>query len=311
MSNLHRLAWIDACIREGRHPNGRTIAEHFEISVRQAQRDIEYLRYSMGAPVEYSALKNGYYYTDRAFALPSVFMTGSDRSLLSWLASQYSLAGGERAMQLADLFGRLSGDQPWDNGASQTLPVFDIDHPETSVFNILFQASSRNLKVRMNYCNRDGESQDRVIHPYKLFKKNGTGYVAGYCELRRQIRVFRLSRILDITALEEPFAVSALFREEDFGPSIGFKFREPYHALVEFDIPPDIRAFKLEMAPEAGGLWRISFESSQEIIAALLSCGPGFKIHHPQWLKERLRERLGRIVESNFGNDIICRTGPV
>lgn len=311
MSNLHRLAWIDACIREGRYPNGRTIAEHFEISVRQAQRDIEYLRYSMGAPVEYSALKNGYYYTDRAFALPSVFMTGSDRSLLSWLASQYSLTGGERATQLADLFGRLSGDEPYEDGNSRELPVFDIDNPEASVFNILFQASCRHSKIGITYRNRTGESQTRVIHPYKLFKKNRTDYVAAYCELREQIRVFRLSRIVGITALKEFFEVSALFREEDFGPSIGFKFREPYHALVEFDTPPDIRSFKLEIVQETGNLWRISFDSSREIIAALLSHGPDFKIHRPKWLRDRLRERLGRIMENNFDSDIICRTGPV
>lgn len=47
MSNFHRLARIDAHIREGRYPNSRTIAEQFEISLRQAQRDVEYLRYSI------------------------------------------------------------------------------------------------------------------------------------------------------------------------------------------------------------------------------------------------------------------------
>lgn len=48
MSNLHRILWIDQEIRRGGYPNSRTIAEQFEISPRQAARDIEYLRYSLG-----------------------------------------------------------------------------------------------------------------------------------------------------------------------------------------------------------------------------------------------------------------------
>ena len=52
MSNLHRIQWIDAQIRAERFPNCSTIARKFEITRRQASRDIEYLRYSLGAPVE-------------------------------------------------------------------------------------------------------------------------------------------------------------------------------------------------------------------------------------------------------------------
>ena len=42
VSNLHRIQWVDAMIRAERYPNCRTIAAKFEISPRQAARDIEY-----------------------------------------------------------------------------------------------------------------------------------------------------------------------------------------------------------------------------------------------------------------------------
>lgn len=74
MSNIHRIQWIDAQIRAKRFPNCRSIAEYFEISNRQASRNIEYMRYSAGAPNEYSISKNGYYYTDSAFCLPHMFI---------------------------------------------------------------------------------------------------------------------------------------------------------------------------------------------------------------------------------------------
>lgn len=300
MSNFHRLTWIDAHIREGRYPNSRTIAEHFEISPRQAQRDVEYLRFSMGAPIEYSASKNGYYYMDQAFVLPSGFITGEDRIILSYLAGQYRMTGGERALQLAELFTRLGGDKKESRQDAGELPVFETERDRAAAFNLLAKASASRSKVKMTYRSANGEEQQRTIHPYKLFRKNLTDYVAAYCELRNEIRVFRLSRIKESAILSEKFVISLLFKEVDFGPGIGFKYREPYQALIEFDSPPEPGAFKLEARPESPDLYRISFDSSEEILAALLSHKSSFRILSPNWLKERLRDRLDKIVQRNF-----------
>lgn len=112
MSNLHRIIWIDRQLRNKRFPNRKKIAEHFEISTRQAARDIEYMKYSLGAPIEYSAFNKGYYYSQANFILPSNFLTSDDRNLLKQLASQYYNQKGDlffkNSPQLADLFLRLS-----------------------------------------------------------------------------------------------------------------------------------------------------------------------------------------------------------
>lgn len=60
MSNLHRIQWIDKQLRAKGYPYARTIAERLEISTRQAARDIEYMRYSLGAPIEYCPSMKGY-----------------------------------------------------------------------------------------------------------------------------------------------------------------------------------------------------------------------------------------------------------
>ncbi len=71
MASHHRLLWIDAQIRAGRHPNASSVAARFEISRRQAARDLEYLRYSLGAPLEYVAAQRGYRYADDRFFVPA------------------------------------------------------------------------------------------------------------------------------------------------------------------------------------------------------------------------------------------------
>ncbi len=130
MSSHHRLTQIDAWIRSGGYPNCRQIAERFEISTRQAARDIEYLRYSMGAPVEYDHRKRGYFYTDDTFALPAQIISEVELQTLAYLAEQYRRAGSGPALQLAELFLRISGNtprfrRPGESRTTAALPVLD------------------------------------------------------------------------------------------------------------------------------------------------------------------------------------------
>ncbi len=108
MSNLHRIAWFDAQVRAEYYPTTRILAEQFEISMRQATRDIEYLRDSLGAPLEYCHRRRGYRYHGHAFSLPSVFMTEQQRADLERLSRYYEQMPDQRGRHLAELFGRLS-----------------------------------------------------------------------------------------------------------------------------------------------------------------------------------------------------------
>ncbi len=107
MSNLHRIAWFDAQVRAERYPTTRTLAERFEISVRQATRDIEYLRDSLGAPLAYCHVRRGYRYQSSSFALPGIFVTEQQRDDLERLSRYYQQMPDQNGRQLAELFGRL------------------------------------------------------------------------------------------------------------------------------------------------------------------------------------------------------------
>jgi len=129
MSSLYRIQWIDECIRSGAYPNVNRISERFEISRRQALRDIEYMRDSLGAPIEYCLKQKGYVYTNDAFTVTGLWMSESEQQLLSSLAAHYRLIAthdsmaSETFLKLAELLGRLSRTstylikpvyKPWD-----------------------------------------------------------------------------------------------------------------------------------------------------------------------------------------------------
>ena len=72
-----RIQWFHKKVSEHCFPNAAHLAERFSISHRQAQRDVEYLRTELGAPLEYSSANKGYMYT-KGFALPVMVGTEGD-----------------------------------------------------------------------------------------------------------------------------------------------------------------------------------------------------------------------------------------
>ena len=81
------MIWFHNRVVENAYPNAGTLAEQFEISNRQAQRDIEYMRDSMNAPLLYCARKRGYRY-EKEYVLPSFFLSESEKETVRLLAKQ-------------------------------------------------------------------------------------------------------------------------------------------------------------------------------------------------------------------------------
>lgn len=100
MSADSRIQWLHRKILSRSYPNARLVAERFGISHRQAQRDVDYLKNVLGAPIDYSFAKRGFYYTEQ-YELPAMETDANDESMfgLSALALPGSTAD-ETAVQL-------------------------------------------------------------------------------------------------------------------------------------------------------------------------------------------------------------------
>ena len=64
-----RIQWLHEELVRGTFPNAARLAERFGISRRQAQRDIDFLKKQLGAPIEYDQRIMGYRYS-KPFSLP-------------------------------------------------------------------------------------------------------------------------------------------------------------------------------------------------------------------------------------------------
>lgn len=61
---VERIRWLHKRIKDGYFPNAMRLSERFGISHRQAQRDVDYLRAELGAPLEFCRVRKGYRYVE-------------------------------------------------------------------------------------------------------------------------------------------------------------------------------------------------------------------------------------------------------
>ncbi|MBQ9785423.1 MAG: hypothetical protein IJW29_07970 [Clostridia bacterium] len=72
-----RIQWLHKKLSMKSYPNAQRLAERFGISHRQAQRDFDYLRRELGAPVAYDNSRKGFYY-EHPFVLPMLLTSDND-----------------------------------------------------------------------------------------------------------------------------------------------------------------------------------------------------------------------------------------
>ena len=102
MSANDRIQWFHKKIVGGCYPNAAHLSEQFDISHRQAQRDVEFLRKELGAPLGYSSKHKGYYYVED-FVLPLIIETENNadyQAVVSGIRAFNDLAAEQSVLQL-------------------------------------------------------------------------------------------------------------------------------------------------------------------------------------------------------------------
>ena len=87
---LERMMRMHERLKAGRYPNCRKLADELEVSSKTVQRDIDFMRYRLGLPIEYDQLHFGFYYTEPVASFPNVEI--SEGELVALYVGQKALA---------------------------------------------------------------------------------------------------------------------------------------------------------------------------------------------------------------------------
>ncbi len=169
------------------------------------------------------------------------------------------------------------------------------------------QTAIRNkTKVRIIYHSFGGDEDTiRIIQPYELMINDGALCVVGFCELRNDIRDFRVSRIKAIIPLEETFIIpSDYFLKKARSKFIHLSGNVVEQIILAFEGPTAkyIQEYEADLADEildteTGVHFIRDTAVTDELIRWILQFGSGVKVLNPPHLKEKIRQELTKNLE--------------
>jgi len=201
---MERMWRIHQEVAEGDFPNCQGLAVELEVSAKTVMRDIEFMRDRLGLPLEYEAVKHGFYYTAPVRDFPMMKVSQSEVAAL--LLAQKSLEqfrGTTFERPLAAAFRKLShsigGEMEiaWHE-LEQALSVRNSGTglADMQVFDALAKAVMEGVEVEFDYHKLAGEkAESRVVQPYHLGCIENQWYLFGHDTARGAVRTYALPRI--------------------------------------------------------------------------------------------------------------------
>jgi predicted DNA-binding transcriptional regulator YafY len=206
--SFERYIWFHSQLKRGRYPKLSQLINRFDISPRQAAREIEFMRTFFSAPIEYSRDRDGYFYSNDSFEFPGIWL--SQEEIISLVISKrLSTAIPDRRIKrkIDGCLHKISNYTDFDPAQLEkkiSLKNIHYYEVEPGIYESCLYAVIHDRKLRIHYQSaHSGEKTERTISPLHLLLYLGNWHLIAHCHTRDELRDFVLSRILEIDILAD------------------------------------------------------------------------------------------------------------
>lgn len=208
---VDRLVSIIMILLDKERIGAQELADMFEVSPRTIYRDIDAINMA-GIPVRStSGVGGGFEIMPQYKIDKSVFSTADLSALLMGLSG---LSGMVRGDELVHALAKVKSFIPADRAKDIELKVNQIridlspwmgNSNIQPYFEIIKAALQESRLLTFDYVAHHGNKTARTVEPYQLVLKGSHWYFQGYCHIRDDYRLFRLSRMSNLQMQEETF----------------------------------------------------------------------------------------------------------
>ncbi|HTO78097.1 MAG TPA: WYL domain-containing protein [Thermoanaerobaculia bacterium] len=315
-----RLQTIHHQIKDGRRPNASSLARELRVSTKTVQRDLDYLRDELDAPIEFDRGENGYAYSRSDYVLPFLPVDGKDLFSIGVAAQVMALFGGTPlARDLESCYERLAELMP---PAVRLRPEIVRDKIELrsglmphrpvreETWQAVAESMERGVALSIRY-RHPGEppGEPRIVRPYAIVL-SGRDWLAVADDIAAgQVKTFYLARMegalltSDRYAIPKNFDVRRYFRHT-FGLYVGGE--RPFRFRVRFsrEVADDIREQRwhpqqtIEDLPDGGAILELPAVSIREARELVLRYGKSARVLAPPELVADLRDQADALFRS-------------
>ena len=314
-----RVLTILELLQSRQQLSGPELAQRLEVNTRTVRRYITMLQ-DLGIPVEAERGRYGAYRLRPGFKLPPLMFTEDEALALTLgllAARRLGLTATAPAVEgaLAKIERVLPLTLRQRVQAIQETLILDFPRtgatPRSEVLLTLSAAAQQCRRVWLRYLSWQSEQTERAVDLYGLVYRGGFWYAVGYCHLRKELRVFRLDRILHAEIRDETYT-----RPDDFD-ALGYVMRSIVNVPATWSIEVLLET-TLEEAREFVPPVSATLEQASD--GVLMQCSVGhlgwiahflaglecsFVVRNPAELRDELRnlaEKIAQMAERRDSN---------
>ncbi len=209
MRRADRLFQIVQYLRAGRLLTAQTLSQRLEVSERTIYRDIADLQAS-GVPIDGEA-GVGYLMRDGYDLPPLMFTRDEIVSLVVGARIVRAWGGARMALAAEAALSKIEAVLPPEERARVSqVPVYAFDHQmgtdEKETLDRMNAAIAAAAALDLRYEDSQGQETHRVVEPLSLYYWGKVWTLVAWCRLRRDFRMFRIDRVVNMSETGETVA---------------------------------------------------------------------------------------------------------
>ncbi len=306
---IDRLIGIVMMLINKKKVTAKQLSEHFEVSVRTIQRDLDTLNMA-GVPLYADVGVNGGYQLQENFRLEKGFLNREEAGVLYTFLKE--LEGVTPYSEVSSIYNKfLSLDaHDLDNKklVVQLNPACNSSDFQTHL-SVLSKGRDMQRKVTMTYYDVRFNKTTRVFCPYCLVLINSRWYAFGHCDLRSDFRMFKVSRIARCELSDEKFSLTEMpadlpwesggdddWNREEIVLEID---RDNQHILPDYIEPAKCRVVGEKI------IVHLHYEINEWLYSQLLGMAPYVKVVQPESLRTGFIEVLKKaLCRNNYDTEV-------
>jgi len=278
----------------------KELAAQFDVSTRTIYRDVDTLSLA-GIPVYTEKGKGGGISLLPNFVLSKSILNESEQhEILSALHGLSHIQAGDAGQVLQKL------SAIFNKTATNWLEVdfTDWSFQDGYVFNNFKAAILSHKIVEFDYFSTYAEKTRRSIEPIQLWFKSRAWYIKGFCLLRQDIRLFKLSRVRDLVMTDNVFKERNLMAIQPL-PDPLRKQKQRSDIALRLKIAPEMTyrifdEFDWDSAqPQSDGSYIVTarWPEDEWLYGKILSFGGYAEVLGPEHLKATIKGKAEEMVE--------------
>jgi predicted DNA-binding transcriptional regulator YafY len=208
---IDRLVSIIMILLEKERIGAQELADMFEVSPRTIYRDIDAINMA-GIPIcSVSGVGGGFEIMQQYKVDKKVFSAADLSAIVMGLSNLSTMIRGDELLNaLAKVKSFIPADKAKDIELKANQIYIDLSpwlgnkniQPNLEIIKTAMQESKL---LSFEYTGRNGNKTMRIAEPYQLVLKSSHWYWQGYCHIRNDYRLFKVSRTSNLQILDETF----------------------------------------------------------------------------------------------------------